>query len=233
MGTPPGLGRVLSPTRPGPSLCLHLPRTLGRMKAGRLSQAGEPTSELSGNTCPGDISSTHHPLHLTTGPPLSPGLEREGGLRPGSRGCRGSRCAVSPVTFLDLVEGCLLLTKTSHLPGLRQPWPTAQGKAGSQALVPMATMEPAFPPHNPSPRQIQHYVARAARPLVRLEELLGAGPRGLGPQLPVQPPSPGAPHPGSSGTRPSSPEAMEILYTLFPSQSFRNQMNTLRSQQSP
>lgn len=98
------------------------------------------------------------------------------------------------MTFLDLVEGCLLLTKTSYPPGLRQPWPTAQGKAGSQAMVPMATMEPAFPA-SAILRQIQHHVARAARPLVRLEELLGAGSRGLGPQLPVQPPSPGAPPP--------------------------------------
>ena len=37
----------------------------------------------------------------------------------------------------------------------------------------------------------------------------------------------------SQSRGPSSPEAMEILYTLFPSQSFRNQVNTLRSQQSP
>ena len=42
------------------------------MRAWRLSQAGEPTSELSGNTCPGDISSAHHPLHLTTDGPHSP-----------------------------------------------------------------------------------------------------------------------------------------------------------------
>lgn len=48
-----------------------------------------------------------------------------------------------PVTFLDLLGCCLLLTQTpTHPPGLTQPWPATQWKEGIQALV---SMEPAFP----------------------------------------------------------------------------------------
>lgn len=103
-----------------------------------------PTSELSRNTCPGDISPTHYPLHLTTkGPHSRPGVGRGGAAAWAPWVHRGSGCAVSPVTFLDLVEGCLLLTKTSCPPGLRQPWPS-----GRQAA---RLWSPGLPLNLPSP----------------------------------------------------------------------------------
>ena len=173
-----------------------------------------PTSELSRNTCPGDISSTHYPLHLTTKGPHSPqawsGKGRGCGLGP--MGAQRVRVCGLPCDLSGPCGG--LFTPGKDLPPTRSEAALAQWKTGSQAVVPRATIEPAFP--TPNPRQIQHHMAWAARLLVRLEELLGAGSQGLGPQLPVQRPSPGAPHPGSSGTSPSSSEAMEILNTLFP-----------------
>lgn len=64
-----------------------------------------------------------------------------------------------PVTFLDLLGCCLLLTQTpTHPPGLTQPWPATQWKEGIQALVSMATpWNLPFPP-----RHSQHHVLLAS-----------------------------------------------------------------------
>lgn len=145
---------------------------------------------------PRDVSPPHLPHAFNEGLPAVPwGRVKE--TRNCSLGPRGGQSL--PVTSLDLVEGCLLITRSPHPRGVLQPWPSTGWKEGGQVEVSVAT-----PRNMPSLlRHVQHHVLRLPGLRADKKSMSGARSQPLqphswspGPQLPLGLPGPGPPSHG-------------------------------------